>query len=96
MLASLLRRLIFIQAAAGAIMGFLLHRLAGTTPWSPLVGALLLPLLTTLFFSVASGLLSRSQGPVGPWLRSICCGNGLGTVGTLIPHTSKQSRRSRE
>lgn len=71
MLASLLRRMIFIQAAAGAILGFLLHRLAGTTPWSSLVGALLVPILLTFVASLVTGLMSRSQGPLVPWLRAM-------------------------
>ena len=72
MLASLLRRLIFIQAAAGAIVGFMLHRLSGTTPWSPLFGALLAPLLTTLLASLVTGLKSKTRGePLGAWLRAV-------------------------
>jgi triacylglycerol lipase len=72
MLASLLRRVIFIQAAAGAILGFLLHRLAGTTPWSSLLGALLLPILSTFLLCLVSGLKSKSrQEPLGHWLRSV-------------------------
>ncbi|MES2582051.1 MAG: alpha/beta fold hydrolase [Pseudomonadota bacterium] len=72
MLASLLRRLIFIQAAAGAILGFLLHRLAGTTPWSSLVGALLVPILSTLLVCLVTGLKSKTRGePLGPWLRAV-------------------------
>lgn len=72
MLASLLRRLIFIQAAAGAIVGFMLHRLADTTPWSSLVGALLAPMLTTLLACVVTGFKSKGQGePTGAWLRSV-------------------------
>lgn len=72
MLASLLRRLIFIQAAAGAIVGFLLHRLAGTTPWSSLVGALLVPLLSTLLVCLVTGLKSKARGePLGAWLCAV-------------------------
>ena len=72
MLASLLRRLIFIQAAAGAILGFLLHRLAGTTPWSSLVGALLVPIFSTFLVCLVSGLRSKAKGePMGHWLRSV-------------------------
>ena len=72
MLASLLRRLIFIQAAVGAILGFLLYRIAGTTPWSSLVGALLLPIFSTFLLCLVSGLKSKSkQEPLGHWLRSI-------------------------
>lgn len=72
MLASLLRRLIFIQAAAGAILGFLLHRLAGTTPWSSLVGALVLPIFSTFLLCLVSGLRSKAKGePMGHWLRSV-------------------------
>nr|WP_315490555.1 alpha/beta fold hydrolase [uncultured Rhodoferax sp.] len=72
MLASLLRRLIFIQAAAGAIVGFMLHRLSGTTPWSPLFGALLAPLLTTLLANLVTGLKSKARGePLGAWLRAV-------------------------
>ncbi len=72
MLASLLRRLIFIQAAVGAILGFLLHRLAGTTPWSSLVGALLVPIVCTFLVCVVSGLRSKAKGePMGHWLRSV-------------------------
>ena len=72
MLASLLRRLIFIQAAVGAILGFLLHKLAGTTPWSSLVGALLVPIASTFLVCLVSGLRSKTKGePMGHWLRSI-------------------------
>lgn len=72
MLAALLRRLIFIQAAVGAILGFLLHRFAGTTPWSSLVGALLVPLLSAFLVCLVSGLRSKTKGePMGHWLRSV-------------------------
>jgi triacylglycerol lipase len=72
MLASLLRRLIFIQAAVGAILGFMLHRLAGTTPWSSLVGALLMPLFASFLVCLVSGLRSKAKGePIGHWLRSV-------------------------
>lgn len=72
MLASLLRRLIFIQAAAGAIVGFMLHRLAGTTPWSSLIGAVLLPLFSSLVVCLVTGLRSKAAGePMGAWLRAL-------------------------
>ncbi len=72
MLASLLRRLIFIQAAVGAILGFMLHRLAGSTPWSSLVGALLVPIASSFLVCLVSGLRSKAKGePMGHWLRSV-------------------------
>lgn len=72
MLARLLRRLIFTQAAVGALLGFLLYQFVGTTPWSALVGALLVPIVSTFLVCLVSGLRSKAKGePMGHWLRSV-------------------------
>ena len=72
MLARLLRRLIFSQAAVGALLGFLLYQFAGTTPWSALVGALLLPIASTFLVCLVSGVRSKAKGePLSHWLRSV-------------------------
>jgi predicted alpha/beta hydrolase family esterase len=70
-LAHLLRRLIWIQLLVGAGLGFLLFWFAHTTPWSALIGALVMPIFGTFMVCVITGLRSRAKEPTGMWLRAL-------------------------
>ncbi|MES2951103.1 MAG: alpha/beta fold hydrolase [Pseudomonadota bacterium] len=71
MLARLLRRLVFTQAAVGAALGYLLFQFAGATPWSALIGAVLLPILSTFLVGLITALRSKANEPAAMWWRSV-------------------------
>ncbi len=71
MLAHLLRRLILVQLVFGAGLGYLLFQFAHTTPWSPLVGALLTPILATLLVGLITARRSKAEEPAAMWWRSV-------------------------
>ncbi len=71
MLARLLRRLIFAQAAAGAALGYVLFQFANATPWSALAGAILLPILTSLVVCLMTTMKSKADEPAAMWWRSV-------------------------
>ncbi len=71
MLARLLRRLVFTQAAVGAALGYLLFHFADTAPWSALAGAVLLPILSTFLVGLITALRSKADEPASMWWRSV-------------------------
>lgn len=70
--------------------------LAGTTPWSSLVGALLMPSLASFLVCLVSGLRSKAKGePIRHWLRSVWGVSGHRADFSFTPAVGRLRRPTR-